>query len=132
MRGSSNSLHASVASMLTSHTQRSHEAASWKTVSYDCVDALGILHGEGASCVVAVFAGHSHKGGYAIDHRGLHHVTVESPLTHGLSFGHVDVFEDRLELVGQGALPSRTLAFPPGVPSARPHLRGNLRSRNTP
>jgi len=107
--------------VILNHIPLFHEAASWKTVSYDCIEALEVLHEEGASCVVAVFAGHSHKGGYAVDGAGLHHVTVQAPLTHGMSFGCVDVFEDRLELIGQGALPSRTLTFPARV-TARARL----------
>ena len=42
--------------------------------------------------------GHNHRGGYARDSEGLHHVTLESPLTHAESFGYVDVFDDRLEV----------------------------------
>ena len=66
--------------------------------------------------MVALFAGHKHSGGYGVDPEGMHHVTVESPLTHADCYGYVDVYEDRLELVGSGDLPSRTMKFPPLQP----------------
>lgn len=63
--------------------------------------------------MVAVFAGHLHGGGYALDGEGIHHVTVESPLTHDEAFGYVDVFADRLELVGSVCTKApRALPFP--------------------
>ncbi len=74
-----------------------------------------------------MIAGHNHRGGYARDSEGMHHVTLQSPLTHAESFGYIDVFDDRLEVVGGGgAIPSRALPFPPlhrvsprATPSAR-------------
>ena len=30
--------------------------------------------------MVAVVAGHLHRGGYAVDAHGVHHVTLQSPL----------------------------------------------------
>jgi manganese-dependent ADP-ribose/CDP-alcohol diphosphatase len=76
--------------------------------------AAQLLHEEGCGRVVAVFAGHNHRGGYACDSEGMHHVTLESPLTHEQSFGYIDVFGDRLEVAGGGgAIPSRSLRFPP-------------------
>jgi manganese-dependent ADP-ribose/CDP-alcohol diphosphatase len=74
--------------------------------------------------VVAVFAGHYHKGGYAVDTEGLHHITMPSPLTHADCFAHVEVHADRLELVGAGEqVANRTLPFPvlhKLAPTARP------------
>ena len=68
---------------------------------------------EGRGAVVAVFAGHLHRGGYAVDEQGVHHVTVQSPLNFDECFGWCDVYADKMDLVGRGGLPSRTLAFPP-------------------
>lgn len=63
--------------------------------------------------MVACFAGHLHRGGYALDTEGIHHITVESPLTHTDAYGYVDVFVDRLEIVGQlSAGVPRMLPFP--------------------
>jgi len=97
--------------VVLTHVPIYHGASSWRTVTYDCKECLQVLHKEGQGAVVAVFAGHNHKGGYAVDECGIHHVTVQSPLTHGEAFGHVEAYDDRLELIGQGALPSRTLRF---------------------
>eukprot|EP00931_Biecheleriopsis_adriatica_P050963 TRINITY_DN29523_c0_g1_i1.p1 TRINITY_DN29523_c0_g1~~TRINITY_DN29523_c0_g1_i1.p1 ORF type:complete len:383 (+),score=63.40 TRINITY_DN29523_c0_g1_i1:134-1282(+) len=55
-------------------------ATKAKTVVWNAEDILRILHGQ-IETVVAVFAGHDHDGGYAVDPAGLHHVTMNSPLT---------------------------------------------------
>ena len=41
-------------------------------------EALALFHAH--PCVVAVFAGHDHDGGYRRDGHGIHHVTFQSPL----------------------------------------------------
>eukprot|EP00929_Paragymnodinium_shiwhaense_P113588 TRINITY_DN81874_c0_g1_i1.p1 TRINITY_DN81874_c0_g1~~TRINITY_DN81874_c0_g1_i1.p1 ORF type:complete len:360 (-),score=47.85 TRINITY_DN81874_c0_g1_i1:91-1170(-) len=56
------------------------EATQPKTVTWNTEDILSILH-EYRSCVVAVIAGHDHGGGYAVDDAGLHHITLNSPMT---------------------------------------------------
>lgn len=115
---------------------------------YDCHEAMRIIWEEGEGCVVAYFAGHSHKGGIfsepsVADHTnlwsplpgeaakwpneapmraGLHHLVLEAALTHRHAYGHVEVYPDRLEIVGlapvgmsvsevrkSGFIPSRTL-----------------------
>ena len=97
--------------VVLSHLPMYQPAASAKTLMYDSDAALRVLHDEGAGHVVAVLAGHLHRGGYAVDERGVHHVTVQSPLNFEQCFGHVDVHQDRLELVGRGEMVSRTLKF---------------------
>eukprot|EP00967_Tisochrysis_lutea_P073955 scaffold99206_cov35-Tisochrysis_lutea.AAC.1 len=68
---------------------------------------------DGCGHVVAFLAGHLHRGGYAIDDEGIHHITVESPLTHTEAYGYVDVFCDRLEISGQLSTSApRVLHFP--------------------
>ena len=42
---------------------------------------------------------------------GIHHVTLEAPLTHGVSYGTVEVYKDRLELKGQGNMRTCTMPF---------------------
>ena len=80
------------------------------------------------SPVVAVFAGHDHTGGFATDPRGVHHITLPSPLHHASAYGTVDVMPDRLVLrggfvdvlnrnssmvaCGEGVRLGRTLTFP--------------------
>ena len=62
-------------------------AASERTLMYDCDEVMKILHEDGFGSVVAVFAGHLHRGGYAVDDEGVHHVTVRSPLSFNDCFG---------------------------------------------
>ena len=83
-------------------------AASEKNLAFDYDEVLQILHHESGKQVVAVCAGHYHRGGYTRDEHGIHHLTVQSPLTHGECFGYVDVYADRLEIKGQGAHRSHT------------------------
>jgi manganese-dependent ADP-ribose/CDP-alcohol diphosphatase len=109
--------------VVLTHVPFDSDAASKATVCYDCDEVIKILHEDGAGRVVAVFAGHCHKGGYNVDREGLHHITMPSPLSYAECFAHVEVHEDRLELVGGGGVTSRTLPFPKCqklVPTARP------------
>lgn len=68
------------------------------------------------SGVALVIAGHDHDGGYARDSAGIHHLTLASPLECNAdiseaAFAHVEVFRDRLVLVGKGKVPSLELPF---------------------
>ena len=100
--------------VVMTHLPLDHNAASHRTTAWNCDDVLDVLHSEGRGNVVAVLAGHHHRGGYALDEFGVHHVTVHSPLENGVGcFGTVDVHSDRIELVGSGDLPSRSLVLPP-------------------
>ena len=54
-------------------------------------DGLGRPQAVGwRGAVVAVFAGHLHRGGYAVDALGVHHVPVQSPLNFDECFGWCD------------------------------------------
>jgi len=55
-------------------------ATKAKTVVWNCEAVLEVLHRH-KDTVVAVLAGHDHDGGYAVDSAGLHHITMNSPLT---------------------------------------------------
>jgi manganese-dependent ADP-ribose/CDP-alcohol diphosphatase len=70
---------------------------------------------EQAGCVVAYFAGHEHGGGYAF-RNGIHHVTMQSMVNAPKdgAWGTVEVYADRLRLVGHGSQPSMTLSVAPG------------------
>lgn len=63
--------------------------------------------------IQAFINGHCHMGGYA-ERKGIHHVTVhgqiESP-EDGNAYGYLQLHPDRMELLGVGTVPSRTLAF---------------------
>jgi len=86
-------------------------AASDKNLAFDDDVVMEILHEHGAENVMGVFAGHYHRGGYVQDEEGIHHLTIQSPLTHGECFGFVDVYSNRMEIHGQGAHRSHICHF---------------------
>jgi len=98
-------------------------AASSRTLVYDAEEALAVLHEEGNGQVVACIAGHLHRGGYGIDDAGVHHVTLPSPLNFARCYGHIDVYDDRLELAGGTGIAThpqlpRVMPFPVAVAGA--------------
>ena len=99
--------------VLLSHLPMYAPAASVRTLMYDADEVMDAVREEGRGAVVAVFAGHLHRGGYAVDAQGVHHVTVQSPLNFDECFGWCDVYADKMDIVGRGGLPSRSLTFPP-------------------
>ena len=92
-----------------SHLPFLDSAADAQNIAFDYDEVLDILHRDGEGQVVAVFAGHCHRGGYARDDYGIHHITMQSPLTHGECFGYVDVYESQLVLSGVGKQRSYSL-----------------------
>lgn len=50
------------------------------TLMWNADEVLDALHTH-PDTVVAVIAGHNHQGGYAVDPAGVHHVTMNAPLT---------------------------------------------------
>jgi len=94
-------------------------AASSSCLVWDYPQALEVLAAHASSrnageCgVVAVYAGHDHKGGYAVDGAGIHHVTLASPLEAASSVAHaVGVFSNTgMTLVGKGAVEPRRLRW---------------------
>jgi manganese-dependent ADP-ribose/CDP-alcohol diphosphatase len=88
------------------------EAASQRTLLYDADEALEILQAEGRGHVVAVIAGHLHRGGFAKDASGIHHLTVQSPLNFVDCYGHASVYKDRLEIVGNPGGEMRSYSIP--------------------
>ena len=97
--------------IVASHLPLNEKAANPQNLAFDYDDALQILHTHGQGCIVSYFAGHRHSGGYAQDHMGIHHLTIQSPLTHGLCFASADVYSNRLEIQGQGKHRSYTFHF---------------------
>jgi len=75
-------------------------AASPRNVAFDADEALSLI--QNSECVIAYFAGHRHGGGYAQDGSGIHHVTVQAPLTHGYCAATIDIFTDRIQIRGEG------------------------------
>ncbi len=64
--------------------------------------------------VVASMAGHAHQNGYVLDPWGIHHLVfpaiLETPPGRDC-FGHVELYADRLELVGVDTMMSLSLPF---------------------
>lgn len=76
---------------------------------YDFEEALAVVT-EHADVVAAVFSGHDHEGSFGEDAAGVPHVAFQSPLTHNeVAHAVVVVHGDRLEVRGEGAVPSREL-----------------------
>lgn len=66
--------------LVFSHVPLYEPATKKKTLIWNFQEIMRVLHSH-KDTVVAVFAGHDHNGGYAVDGVGLHHVTMNSPLT---------------------------------------------------
>eukprot|EP01130_Rhizamoeba_saxonica_P017123 TRINITY_DN8166_c0_g1_i2.p1 TRINITY_DN8166_c0_g1~~TRINITY_DN8166_c0_g1_i2.p1 ORF type:complete len:306 (-),score=53.95 TRINITY_DN8166_c0_g1_i2:24-941(-) len=86
-----------------SHVPICEGSSSLKCLMWNNEDILKILHDY--DCVKAVLAGHEHSGGYILDTKDIHHVTLASPLHCELdstAYGLVRVYPDRIEVIGQG------------------------------
>eukprot|EP00252_Welwitschia_mirabilis_P007585 TRINITY_DN19113_c0_g1_i2.p1 TRINITY_DN19113_c0_g1~~TRINITY_DN19113_c0_g1_i2.p1 ORF type:complete len:326 (-),score=53.39 TRINITY_DN19113_c0_g1_i2:152-1129(-) len=67
------------------------------------------------NCVKACLAGHAHKGGYGVDSHGIHHRVLEAVLEcpPGTdAFGYIDVYNDRISLIGTDRMSSTEMLFP--------------------
>lgn len=94
------------------HLPLNPEAASPISLLWNYDEVMEAIHRY--DCVVACLAGHAHKGGYAVDSLGIHHRTLEGVLEcpPGTdAFGHIDVYNDHLSLVGVGRMASTEMYF---------------------
>lgn len=66
--------------LVFTHIPLLEQASKPETILWNSEEVLSVLH-DFADNVVAVIAGHDHGGGYAVDPLGIHHVTMNSPLT---------------------------------------------------
>ncbi|XP_021720162.1 manganese-dependent ADP-ribose/CDP-alcohol diphosphatase-like [Chenopodium quinoa] len=65
-------------------------------------------------CVKVCLGGHEHRGGYSVDSHGVHHRIFEAALECPPSsdaFGYVDVYDDRISLVGTDRMKSTDMVF---------------------
>jgi len=100
--------------IIFSHIPIYAPASQENTVLWNNEEVFKIIHSY--SGVVAFFAGHEHQGGFAIDKKGIAHITLESPLETPrgkVSYGYVKIYEDRLILRGSGYVPNREVFFCP-------------------
>jgi manganese-dependent ADP-ribose/CDP-alcohol diphosphatase len=67
---------------------------------------------SGSNIVAAVISGHYHRGLYGCDSDGVHHLAVEAPLVHcNGAWGALQLLPDRIEVLGRGAMQSRTMVI---------------------
>ena len=88
--------------LIMGHLPLCAEASSPRNLAFDAPEILDTL-GRYSSIIVAYFAGHRHGGGYARDQSGIHHLTVQAPLTHGYCAATVTASKDRMHISGMGA-----------------------------
>lgn len=87
----------------------SQEALLW---NYD--EVMNLIHRY--SCVKVCLAGHDHTGGHSIDSHGIHHRVLEAALEcppGADAFGYVDVYNDRLSLIGTDRMANIDMHFNP-------------------
>lgn len=87
----------------------SRESLLW---NYD--EVMDVIHRY--NCVKVCLAGHDHQGGHSIDSRGIHHRVLEAALEcppGTNAFGYIDVYENRLSLVGTDRLQRTDMYFNP-------------------
>ncbi|KAL9235612.1 hypothetical protein vseg_010357 [Gypsophila vaccaria] len=83
------------------------EALLW---NYD--EVMDVIHRY--KCVKVCFAGHDHTGGHSIDSHGVHHRVFEAALEcppGSDAFGYVEVYDDRISLVGTDRMQSTDMIF---------------------
>jgi hypothetical protein len=81
---------------------------SWGWQAKNALPVLKLL--EESNCVAAWFNGHEHGGGYAF-RNGIHYVTLKGMVENPGAYGVVEVYADRIELVGHGKQPSIAMYF---------------------
>lgn len=77
-------------------------------------DMLKVLRDTAPGTVVATMAGHTHQNGYLLDEHGIHHLVLPAVLETPPGrdcYGHVDVWEDRIEIQGVDTMMSLHLPF---------------------
>lgn len=122
--------------VILSHVSLLPRSPAESCLLWNYQQVLSVCRSSSALCLV--LAGHAHRGGYVQDEFGVHHVTVQSPLEcdAGESASAVaHVFPDRVELEGEGRVPSRSLSLPPlppPLPPSQPAPSGSSPSMPTP
>lgn len=66
--------------LIFTHVPLYQPATKPETVAWNADEIMCAVH-DYSSTVIAVMAGHDHSGGYAVDPAGIHHLTLNSPLT---------------------------------------------------
>lgn len=89
-------------------------SAAQEALLWNYNEVMDVMHRY--NCVKVCLAGHNHQGGHSIDTHGIHHRVLEAALEcpPGTdAFGYIDVYDNRLSLVGTGRMQSTNMCFTP-------------------
>ncbi|PKI38644.1 manganese-dependent ADP-ribose/CDP-alcohol diphosphatase [Punica granatum] len=89
-------------------------ASTEEALLWNFDEVMEVIHRY--DCVKVCLAGHDHKGGHSVDSHGIHHRVFEAALEcpPGTdAFGYIDVYDDRLSLVGTDKMQSCEMCFTP-------------------
>lgn len=89
-------------------------ASTIEALLWNYNEVMDVIHRY--DCVKVCLAGHDHKGGHSIDSHGVHHRVLEAALEcppGTNSFGYVNVYDDRLSLIGADRMQSTDICFNP-------------------
>lgn len=89
------------------HVPMNPGVASKVALLWNFDEVMSILHKYDS--VKVCLSGHDHKGGYFVDSHGVHHRSLEAALEcppGTFSFGYIDVYENKLSLVGTDRIQS--------------------------
>lgn len=86
------------------------KATDLSCLCWSAPEVLQLLH-KYSECVVAYFSGHDHAGGEAKDDMDIQHIAFHGVLENNRNpdFGMCYMYSERIELVGNGRVPSLTL-----------------------
>ncbi|KAL1201236.1 Manganese-dependent ADP-ribose/CDP-alcohol diphosphatase [Cardamine amara subsp. amara] len=89
------------------HVPMNPGVASKAALLWNFDEVMSIIHKYDS--VNVCLSGHDHKGGYFVDSHGVHHRSLEAALEcppGTYSFGYIDVYENKLSLVGTDRMQS--------------------------
>ncbi|GMH31429.1 hypothetical protein Nepgr_033272 [Nepenthes gracilis] len=98
--------------VICSHLPLHPGASTTAALLWNYDEVLDLIHRY--ECVKVCLAGHDHKGGYAVDSHGIHHRVLEAALEcppGSDAFGYLDVYNDRISLIGTDRMESTEMVF---------------------
>ncbi|KAM0047000.1 putative hydrolase [Helianthus debilis subsp. tardiflorus] len=87
-------------------------ASSKQALLWNYDEVMDVIHQY--DCVKVCLAGNAHKGGHFLDSCGVHHRVLEAALEcppGTNAFGYIDVYEDRLSLIGTDRMASSEMVL---------------------
>lgn len=98
--------------IISCHLPLDPGASTSEALLWNFDEVMDVIHRY--KCVKVCFGGHDHKGGHSVDSHGVHHRVFEAALEcppNTDAFGYVDVYEDRISLVGTDRMHSTDMVF---------------------